>query len=108
MAQVNHSSNVLACGSITHVALVLGHIHGMHDIRWKCHVVVLGLALVLLKLLLVQFLLGGCWYCVKSVGTYNPNNYSKYGKKKRDIRAVVMLEEDCCCTPLCILAISLL
>lgn len=65
MAQVNNSSNVRACGSITHVALVLGHVHGMHDIRWKCHVVVLGLALVLLKLLLVQFLLGGCWYCVR-------------------------------------------
>lgn len=40
----------------THVALAPGHFHGMLHIRGYSHIVVLGFALFLFKLLLVQFL----------------------------------------------------
>lgn len=47
---------LLLLDSSTYAALALGHIHGMLNIWWNNHVVVLGLALLLLKLILVQFL----------------------------------------------------
>lgn len=41
---------------MTHVALSLGHIDGVLNIRWNSHLVINGLALLLLKLGFVQFL----------------------------------------------------
>lgn len=41
---------------ISHIALILRHVHGMLNIRWHKHLVVHRLALFLLELLLVLFL----------------------------------------------------
>lgn len=40
----------------THVALTLGHIDSVLNVWWNDHVIVFRLALLLLKLLFVQFL----------------------------------------------------
>ncbi len=85
---------------MTHAALILGHCHGMLNIRWNNHVVIHWLALFLLKLRFVQFLEREKGICQGQPHKNSPGLWDGWGH-------FVKLMGDSC-TPLTSLLISLL